>query len=147
MTKRLLEIRTGRQPHEVFILVLSIVIGCIGAVIPDQVGNAISSVLHGWPIHLYYAGLALFAAVTLLGVFSPKIEGLLVERAGLIVVGLYYAAFAVAVFAYAGAGGAMGTLLPIGYMVANGARVWQIHTDLALLKSYLADHPDDHFVR
>jgi hypothetical protein len=75
MTKRLLEIRTGRQPHEVFILVLSIVIGCIGAVIPDQVGNAIASVLHGWPIHLYYAGLALFAAVTLLGVFYPKDRG------------------------------------------------------------------------
>lgn len=147
MVARLLHVRTGRQAHEIVILIASIIVGVVGAVLPEDVSNAIAHVMHGWVIHTYYAGLAAFSVLTLCGILYRKIEGLLVERVGLTVVALYYAVFAVCIISYAGLAGAMGALLPVAYTIGNSARIWQIRTDLSLLKDYLADHPDDDFLR
>lgn len=140
MPDRLLNVRTGRHPHEVAVLGVTVFIGGVGAILPTSVSEAVVHVMDGWS-RFYYAGLAFFAAVAITGIFRHKIEGMLVERFAISVVALYYAIFAACVLSFRGLGGLMSVALPLAYCGANLARCWQIRTDLALLKSYLRDHP------
>lgn len=143
MPSRLLRVRTGRHPHEIAILSASAIIGILGILFPENISNSVTHVLP-WPWALIFWGvLASFAFVTLWGVFNSKIEGLLVERAGLIVVTIMYGIFIYCVLSYAGIGGAVSAILPGAYLVGNIARCIQIRRDLVLLKSYLTDHPGE----
>ena len=143
MPDRLLHVRTGRHPHEILVLLATVLVGVVGTVLPSEVSQAVAETLDGWLGRAYYVGLAAFSSIALWGIFRRRIEGLLVERVAITVVALYYAVFAACVFWYYGLGGAMGAVIPTAYCIANLARCWQIKTDLALLKSYLRDHPGE----
>lgn len=140
MPDRLLNVRTGRHPHEVAVLAVTVFIGVVGAIAPTAVSAAVVHVMDGWS-RFYYAGLGFFAAVAIAGIFRHKIEGMLVERFAITVVALYYFVFAACVLSFRGIGGLMSVALPLAYCGANIARCWQIRTDLALLKGYLKDFP------
>lgn len=140
---RLLRVRTGKQPHEVAILIISIVIGVVGSFGPERISNAIAETFTPPWAAVFWAGLAVFGAVALWGVFAPKIEGLLTERIGLIALALFYAAFAGTIMLYSGKSGLLSTALPLAFCAGNIGRAIQIRKDLKLLTDYLRDHPNE----
>lgn len=143
MTDRLLRIRTGRHPHEVLVLIASVVVGIVGLIVPTEVSDAVTHSMTSGLARFYYLGLAFFSAVALWGIFRHKVDGLLIERVAITVVALYYMIFAACVIGDRGLSGLMGIVIPVSYCIANLARCWQIRIDLALLRSYLADHPGE----
>lgn len=144
MTKRLLEVRTGRHPHEIAVIVASLAVGIVGTYQPEVISRPIT-LIFPWPWSMaYWCLMVLFGAVALFGVLRTKrIDGLLVERAGLTGLAFLYVSYVLAVFEFAGTGGLFGALLPGAFAIGSIARCWQIGTDLILIKSYLIDHPGD----
>jgi hypothetical protein len=143
MVGRLLRIRTGKHPHEIFVIVATVALGIVGVIVPEEISSAIASEF-AWPwAVVYWACMVVFGATTLYGIFMHKIEGLLIERAGLVMVAVLYGIFIFAVASYAGWNGLVSMTLPAAFASANIARCCQIGTDLALLKAYLKDHPGD----
>jgi hypothetical protein len=148
MPRRLLTVRTGRQPHEIGVLIVSVLVGVMGVATPNHVSPAVADALNGWIIHFYYGGLGFFAVMALWGITKKGIEGLLIERVGLTIVALYYIIFSICVFSYAGfPAGALAASLPIAYALASIVRGFQIRRDLVLIKAYLADHPGEQWER
>ncbi|MDB5733285.1 MAG: hypothetical protein JWQ03_3180 [Variovorax sp.] len=143
MVSRLLQVRTGRHPHELLILIASTVLGLVGTVLPGEISSAIATVMDGWTVHAFWAGLAVFAGASLYGILKRGVEGLLIERVGLFGLAMFYLAYSVAVIDYAGWGGLVSVALPLCFAIGNLGRIWQIRTDLRLVKSYLKDHPDE----
>jgi hypothetical protein len=141
--KRLLIVRAGRQPHEIFICLTTFVVGLIGTTIPQKIGAPISAIFGGLPTRLFYLGMAIFSAVVLYSLLHRKIESMLLERVGLVSLSFFYLAYAVAVYAYRGIGGLVSAILPIAFVLGNIARIWQIGRDLSIIKSYLNEHPED----
>ena len=125
------------------ILVASLVLGVVGSAAPERISSAVSMQFQAPWASFFWAGLTIFGALALYGIFTPKIEGLLVERIALAALTLFYVTFAVAVVLYAGLGGLVSTALPLAFAVGNVARIVQVRQDLALLKSYLKDHPGE----
>ncbi|SDN79428.1 hypothetical protein SAMN05428965_1655 [Geodermatophilus sp. DSM 45219] len=89
----------------------------------------------------FWIALVLFAGVTLYGIYRRRIEGLLIERAGLTVMAALYGTYIYASLAVNGLDGVTSIALPLSFVVANLARCWQIRTDLVLMSSYLKEHP------
>lgn len=112
-----LEIRSGKHPHEVALLIAAAFGGVCGLLFFSTLA---STTVRALPIpfgHVLYAGLAVGAGIALAGVFSKGLWGARTECIGLWFMSGHCAAYAVGIFAAAGPGGS----LIIGFMVAFGA--------------------------
>ena len=134
-------LRSGRHPHELLILVAVAAIGVLGVIVPASSNPAIYEVFGQVGGRLYFAGMAGWALVTVGGIWHGKIEGLLVERVGLVVTALFFLGYGTAIVASNGMPGIFSTVLPICLTVANAIRIWQIKTDLARLRAALRALP------
>jgi predicted lysophospholipase L1 biosynthesis ABC-type transport system permease subunit len=140
---RLLRIRTGKHPHEILVVFASSVLGLAGSIAPHRISIAIhSEFAYPWAM-VFWMMMAIFSLITLYGILNHRVEGMLIERAGLIVLSALYGMYVFAVLSYAGWMGVASTVLPLAFAIGNLSRCWQIRTDLALLTSYLRDHPGD----
>lgn len=136
------QIRTGRHPHEIALSVGACIIGSVSVLLPASANPAIYSVLGACIGRAFFAGLAFFSLVILLGVAKGKIEGLLIERAGLLVVCIFFGAYAIAIISHRGFPiGLAGAALPALLAVANVWRAVQIRNDLRLLRDHLRSSP------
>lgn len=140
---RLLKLRTGRQPHEILVISATVLLGIVGVVLPQEISAAVADAFSAFWARAYWAGMVVFGAVTLFGIFRKRIEGLLIERAGLTVLAVLYGTYVYAALATAGLEALAGITLPTSFAIANLARCWQIRNDLILLRDYLRDHPGD----
>lgn len=141
MVHRLLKVRTGRQPHETLVVATTVLLGAIGVALPQEISAAVADAFTVFWARAYWAALVVFGSVTLWGIFYRRVEGLLIERAGLTVLAVLYGTLVYAVLATDGLAGLTGTALPACFVVANLSRCWQIRTDLVLIKDYLREHP------
>jgi hypothetical protein len=132
-------IRTGRHPHEILVLVAAVVIGVQGVIFPRDINPAVHDLLGAWGGSAYFAALVLFAFVTLYGIRQGKIDGLLVERAGLAVLAVFFFAFAAAVLNYRGISAIGSASFPLALAVANIWRIRQIRNDLKTLRTALSE--------
>lgn len=143
MPSRLLRIRTGKHPHEIVVIIATILLGTVGALWPEQINAAIANEFN-WPWSTaYWVALAGAGVITMWGILDHRIDGLLVERAGLTLQATLFGLYIYAVAQYAGFSGFVGMVLPAAFAAGSLARCWQIRTDLALLKAYLTDHPGE----
>lgn len=143
MPSRLLRIRTGKHPHEILVVAATILLGITGAIWPDRTSVAIASEFT-WPWSMaYWASMAAAGIITMWGIFDRRIDGLLIERAGLTIQASLFGLYIYAVAQFAGANGFVSMVLPAAFATGSLSRCWQIRTDLALLKSYLIDHPGE----
>jgi hypothetical protein len=114
-----------------------------GSIAPHRISNSVANEFP-WPwAAIYWGCMAFSGMITLYGIFDRKIDGLLIERAGLMLLTAVYGLFVYAVIQYAGLSGFVGAGFPIAFAIGNLWRCWQIRTDLVLLKSYLRDHPGE----
>lgn len=143
MVDRLLKIRTGRQPHELLVLLATVILGTVGTFLPEKISTAIAETFARPISSVYWAGLALFAGIALFGIIRRRVDGLLIERAALVVLTALYGAYVVAVISSSGLAGFAACALPLAFAIANVCRVFQIRRDLQLLASYLKDHPGE----
>lgn len=143
MPERLLKIRTGRQPHETLVVIATGLLGVVGLMLPHEVSGAIADALTPHWASVFWAGIALFAFITLWGIYKRRIDGLLVERAGLTVLTALYGGYVLILLTYRGWDALAGAALPLAFAIANVVRCFQIGNDLSLLKSYLKDNPND----
>lgn len=123
-------VRSGRNPFEVWLLVACVVVGIVGLVQPSSTSNAITSLLPGWEVVTWYAGLAGGGAVSLFGVFGSGLTALLVERVGLIILTCLTLAYSIAVVTQIGFRGALPALFTGLFAVACAVRFVHITTDL-----------------
>ena len=141
--KRLLAIRTGRQPHEICICICALLVGLTGLTFGESISASISAALPPPWRTVYFAGLVISGAVALYGIWRHDVMGVLVERVGMWTMGALFAAFSGAILLLYGWSGLAAALMPLCFSTANAARAVQIGRDLALLMSYLADHPHE----
>lgn len=138
--ERLLKVRTGRQPHEISVMIAAILGGVLGVLFPEGVSPAISSLLPEVPTQIFFGMMAAFGVIVLVSMVKRTVDALLLERAGLFVLAFCFTAFALAIFVHSGFAGALSSVLPLAFAGANVWRVLQIGYDLKLLKSYLSEH-------
>jgi hypothetical protein len=143
MPGRLLRIRTGKHPHEILVVGATIMLGIVGTIWPDRISAAIDQEF-SWPWSVaYWVSMAAAGSITMWGIFNRKIDGLLIERAGLTIQASLFGLYVYAVAQYVGFAGFASMVLPIAFAAGSLARCWQIGTDLSLLKEYLKDHPGE----
>lgn len=135
---RLRVVRTGRSPHEILVCVTAFLIGASGLVAPTSISPAIDAAFPDSFEDLYFAGLVLSSALTLVGIMRYRVEGLLLERVGLVVQACFFAAYGIAIMSSRGLEALAFALIPVCFTIANIARVWQIRTDLANIPAALA---------
>jgi len=140
---RLLRIRTGRQGHELFVVIATALLGVAGTISPEAVAISAASVLpFPWAV-VYWAAMIICSLITLRGIFDKRIDGLLTERAGLILLTVLFGVYAYTCLEYAGLGGLGSATLPMAFALANIYRCRQIGQDLILIQAYLKDHPEE----
>lgn len=117
------EIRSGRHPHEVGLLIIMFLLGSIGLLFFSKLANApVKSLPYPFG-HVLFAGLILGSGVTLGGVFWRNIAGALAERIGLFSLTLHAAAYTYAIIAVSGLRG----VNLVGFMVyIIGANIWRM---------------------
>lgn len=126
------------------IAIIAVIVGTIGAFEPERISPAINAQWGLPESQFFYAFMAAFGVMVLWSMRHRRVDSLLLERAGLIGLGFFFAGYAVAVLAERGiTTGLMSSIIPTCFAVANLVRVWQIKTDLRLLRAYLKDHPGE----
>lgn len=112
-----IEIRSGKHPHEVALLVAALFGGACGLLFFSKLA---STTVRALPVpfgHILYGGLAIGSGIALVGVFTNGRRGARTECIGLWFMSGHCAAYAVGIFAAAGWGGS----LIMGFMVALAA--------------------------
>lgn len=122
-------IRSGRHPHEVFLLGWCAAAGASGLLTKQVSSGTISSLPAPWAL-VFYAAMVLGATISLIGIALRGLAGPLVERSGLLVLTGLFASYAVAVVAIAGIKGLFLAGLFAGLTAANMYRAYQITRDL-----------------
>lgn len=118
--------------------VTAFLIGTSGLVLTTSISPAIDAAFPDSLENFYFAGLVLSSVITMAGILRYRVEGLLLERIGLVVQTCFFAAYAVAILANRGIEALAFALIPMCFSVANLVRVGQIRTDLAHLTAALA---------
>lgn len=140
---RILQIRTGKHPHEVLVLCFTTVLGIVGSFVPEEISDAIAKEFL-WPWSMaFWIAMTVTGLISLYGIYNKKIDGLLIERAGLTLQATLFGVYIYAVSRHSGLEGLVAMALPAALAAGNIYRCWQIKTDLALLTSYLKDHPGE----
>lgn len=135
---RLRIVRTGRSPHEILVCITALLIGGSGLVLPTSISPAIDEAFPDSLDNVYFAGLVLSSILTLLGIMWYRVEGLLLERIGLVVQACLFASYGIAILSSRGLEALAFALIPVCFTVANLVRAWQIRADLANLPAVLA---------
>lgn len=125
-----------RMPHQIVVLASCVLTGLIFLVIRAPAPNSLERlldvrVLWAWKLMLLIGG-----AVGLVGSFMRKrpYQGLLAERASMILMTTAMLMYAVAIIAVAGAAGTASAAFILGWAASCVWRMWDIHKDLKILR-------------
>lgn len=129
--------RLGRAVFEVYLLVACVLIGVFGLITPHARARSVVAAFPAWAQTAWYVGIALGGALAIYGISRGEIEGVLKERAALIVMSGLSASYAVASVAYAGWPALSGAFLLISFAVACAVRTGQLSADLAAVRAEL----------
>jgi hypothetical protein len=130
-------IRTGRSPHEILVCITALFIGGSGLIAGKTTSPAINAAFPPPWEDVYFFGLVVSALITLYGIARYRVEGLLIERAGLGVQAAFFLAYGIAVVSNRGWFGAAFAALPLCFFASNICRMVQIRRDLAALPEQL----------
>ncbi|MCW0214383.1 MAG: hypothetical protein OJJ54_13570 [Pseudonocardia sp.] len=98
----------------------------------------ISNAFPGDTENYFFVSMAVFGGLSLYGALQRSVVGLLVERAGLIVLSAIYLGYSVAVVSNSGFRGITPAVFGLAIAVANVARLVQISRDLKRVKASVA---------
>lgn len=137
--RKALLIHSGRQPFEVALLTICILVGLVG-LLTGSTSKAIEFILGDWS-WIWNAGLVVGGAFTLVGVSLRLPESLLWERIGMVWLSTLFLTLGTAVIALYWDQGftAVGFLLAYGFAAA--VRVIHIGRDLKVLSQALTKRP------
>lgn len=136
-------IRGGKHPHEVALLVATFLLGLGGLLFYDQLASPTVRLLTPPFGHLLYAGMALTASITLVGVFRSGVTGALTERVGLWGLSAWSVGYSSAILAIGGNRGIMFGGFMASYAIANVIRAGQISREVReLVAARLATEPE-----
>lgn len=118
----------AKQPHEIWWLSVLLLWGSFGVVAFNQIASNSIRQLHAPWGHILYAGLALWSAIALVGIFWRKNSplGAIIEQVGLGGQSIYGVTYAIIILGVAGKTGAGFGILMAGLSIANLVRIWQI---------------------
>lgn len=124
-------LRSGRHPHEVFLLVVCFPYG-IGGLISGSESRALETTFPQWAKYLWFVGLIMGSIVGVYGIYRNDITGLLIERMALRELTLLSALYiGVAIFsAPSTVSTALGISILLGFVISNIVRSIQIRNDL-----------------
>lgn len=123
-------VKTGRQPHEVALLIGCLLFGLAGTIAFDAVAVTSLRALPEAFGQVFFVLLAVGAAVPLVGIFKPGLEGPLIERIGLWVLTIQNVFFAAAVAVTSWPRGFGFIVMMTMLAVANVVRALQIPRQL-----------------
>lgn len=118
--------RGDRDPHELAFVIAAFLLGVAGTVSFSRIATTNVRMLPTVWGYVLYGGLAVLAAVTLVGIFVHGVVGALLERAGLISLALFLLAYGVGFLAVAGWRGVGPAVFVTAFAVANVVRARQI---------------------
>jgi hypothetical protein len=122
---------------EVYLLLACALIGVSGLITPHARARSVVAAFPDGTQTVWYVGIALGAALAIYGIARGEIEGLLKERAALIVMSGLSASYAVASVAYGGWPALSGAFLLISFAVACAVRSCQLTADLTAVRTEL----------
>ena len=126
--------RPGIHPHEIVMAGMSAGSGIVELAFQSNASSAITNAFPGWFYVMFFGGLILGGLATLYGISRDKLEGVLIERAGLALLSAMYLAYAIAVVGLFGERGVMASVMPLAVAIANAVRVWQIGRSIKLYR-------------
>ena len=141
-----MQVRRGRHPHEIAILLAFFVLGVLGMVLFERVS---SNTLRALPEPLAYglfAGSTISSGIGLVGVVMRRTIGALVERVGLLGLTAFGLAYVVAVLGAFGLRGYSSVAFVLIISIFNIFRVVQIGRELReyeLLRTTLLSRDED----
>lgn len=124
-----LEIRSGKHPHEVALLFAALLLGLAGTLFFDETASTTARALPTPFGHVMYAGLGIGALVSLTGVFWRGLTGALVERAGLVTASTWSLGYGVVILINSGWRGLMFGGFMVAFAAASLVRVKQIGSE------------------
>lgn len=125
-----IEIRGGKSPHEVALLLACVLLGGAGVFAFSQVASTSARML---PIpwgHVMYAGLAVTSLVALVGVLLQGVAGALTERIGLWSASAWCLGYGVIIVVDSGARGALLGGFMLAVSIAHILRARQISHEI-----------------
>lgn len=128
MSRPVLVISGRHRPHEILLLVVSVVTGAaytVGAPPPTSV----AALLPGWALHVWSLGLAVSGAVGLLGVLTRRGWSLQFEQAAMLIGAGALVWYAAAVVPF-GWRALLAGAISLAWALANLVRALQIYRDL-----------------
>lgn len=128
MARPLVVISGRHRPHELLLLVVSVLTGVaytIGAPPPASV----SALMPAWALHVWSAGLAVSGVLGLAGAITRRSWSLAVEQAGMLIGAAALVWYVGAVIPF-GWRGLFAGLVSLAWAAANVARAVQINRDL-----------------
>lgn len=131
-------------PHKVGLLVMSFLGGLVGLVLKGATSKSVDAAFVSVPAFLFYLALTLPAGVALLGVWKRGIDGLFLERVGLIGLTFTCVAYTVAVVGASGYGGITASIFFVAFAVANMFHINAINRELLRLRRTLRNWDDAH---
>jgi hypothetical protein len=139
--KATITVRSGRHPHEIALLVMSFVSGMVGLAVQPATSPALASTLSGPLLNYFYLGLIVSSGASFVGALMNSVTGLLMERAGLILIVFLYVAYGVSVVSNSGIRGTTGALFGFAIAVASVVRIVQIQRDVKKVREWLREQP------
>lgn len=132
-----LHLSPGAAPHKVALLALAFVGGLAGLILAGTRSTAVTSAFTNTPAYLFYAGFALSSGIALAGLWKRGLDGMFIERIGLIGITFICTAYTIAVVLSAGPRGLFASLFFVAFAVANIARINVINRDVLRVRNAL----------
>lgn len=134
-----LHLAPGAAPHKVALLSLAFFGGLAGLILASARSSAVANAFTTVPAFLFYAGFTLSSGIALLGVWKRGLDGMFIERIGLIGITFICAAYTVAVILASGPRGLFASLFFVAFAVANVARINIINRDVLRVRRALGN--------
>lgn len=128
MDRPLVVVSGRHRPHELLLLVVSLVTGVaytIGAPPPTSV----AALMPAWALHVWSAGLVASGVIGLVGALSRRSWSLQVEQAGMLIGAASLIWYTAAVVGF-GWRALLAGAISVAWAGANVVRAWQIRRDL-----------------
>lgn len=128
-------VRAKQNPFQLAFMIAAVLGGLALLVLRQRLGSTLAQQLPAVITVILGIGLVAGAGTTLAGMSTQRIIGLLLERAGLLILTILFAVYAAFTVDFVGIKGLITVVFFAAFTVASAYRAWQISSDIRGIES------------